>query len=117
MLSLHPNKTDNPRAKDAFNIVQNAYQCVMDPQQRAIYHRIYKEAEEKTLWERKNKNLEREKKNLKPLPEEGFRDDVEMNVRVILREIEEKKELLHKMEESQKMQRKEKIQLLAMREQ
>lgn len=42
---LHPNKTSNPRAKEAFNIIEEAYQNILNETNKKIYQRIYLEAQ------------------------------------------------------------------------
>lgn len=45
---IHPDKLKDPRAKEAFHIVQSAHKTLIDPEKRKVYLRIMKEARERT---------------------------------------------------------------------
>jgi len=48
---VHPNKFNDPRAPQAFHIIENAYKTLLDPKKRQIYQRIMREARDRTLYQ------------------------------------------------------------------
>jgi len=58
---VHPNKFNDPRAPQAFHIIENAYKTLLDPKKRQIYQRIMREARDRTLHETEKENKRRRK--------------------------------------------------------
>ena len=116
-LALHPDKCDIKGAREAFSVVVAAYKTIQIPEKRRIYQRIMKEAWNKTIHERKNINKERKKKGLERLPDDTFDADYQSNCRRLFDEIDEKKNQLIRMEEMTRLQRNEKLEMMAMKEQ
>lgn len=51
-LLLHPDRCKDPRAKDAFHVVQQSHKTLLDPEKRKVYLRIMREAKERAQFER-----------------------------------------------------------------
>ena len=45
---IHPDKCKDPRSKDAWYTVEQAYKTILEPEKRKVYIRIMKEAKERT---------------------------------------------------------------------
>lgn len=58
---LHPDKCKDPRAAEAFHIVDQAYKMLQDVEKRKVYVRIMREAREKSEYERTKENKRRAK--------------------------------------------------------
>ena len=116
LISLHPDKCTNIKAKDAFSVIQKAYKILQDPNSQRIYKRILKEAYDKTIYEREQANKTRRLKNLPLLPEDTFEFDLKINCRRLFNEIEDKKNQLLKMDEDLRKSRNQKLQVLALKE-
>ena len=58
---LHPDKCKDPRAGEAFQIVDQSYKTLMDPDKRKVYIRVMREAREKTEYDRNKENKKRAK--------------------------------------------------------
>ena len=74
-------------------------------EKRKVYVRIMREARERTEHERSKENKKREKQGLPPLPEDTFEMDYILTVKKIFEDIEERKNHVYRMEQSQKAQR------------
>ncbi len=114
--SLHPDRCSFPKAKEAFSVIQKAYQTLQNPDSQKIYKRILKEAFDKTVFEREQNNKIKKEKNLPLLPNDTFDVDLQINCRRLFSEIEEKKKQLFKYDEDQRLKRNEKLQELALKE-
>ena len=88
---MHPDRCSDPRAKDAFFIVDKAYKTLIDPEKKKIYMRIMKEAKERTEFEREKESKRRVKNGLTELPEDTFEGMYRENLKKIFDEIEERK--------------------------
>ena len=115
-MSLHPDKCDHPKAKEAFAVVSQAYKTLMDPDKRRIYQRIMKEAWNKTVFERSQKNKERKAKGLPLLPEDTFYHDYKINCRRLFQEIDDKKAHLFKMDEMSRLKKNQELEIMALKE-
>ncbi|CAD8138869.1 unnamed protein product [Paramecium octaurelia] len=99
---LHPDKCQDPRAKDCWQIVDQAYKTLMEPEKRKVYIRIMREAREKTEFERLRENKRREKTGVAPLPPDTFESDFQKQCKNLFSEIEDRKQHLTRLEQSQK---------------
>ncbi len=84
MRILHPNKTDNPQAKEAFNLVESAYRNILDEQNRRIFQRVVSEAKGRVKYQQ-----EVEKKTFNDIESQ-----IDLECRKLILEIEEKKKHL-----------------------
>ena len=60
-LLLHPDRCKDPRAKDAFHVIEQAHKTLMDPEKKKVYLRVMREAKERATFERERENKKREK--------------------------------------------------------
>ncbi|KAL4491774.1 hypothetical protein ABPG72_006029 [Tetrahymena utriculariae] len=116
-VKLHPDRCSDPRAKDAFFIVDKAYKTLCDSEKRKIYTRIMKEAKERTAFEREKENKKRLKSGLSELPEDTFEGMYRENLKKIFDEIEERKIHHAKLQASQIIAKQEEIEAKKMMEQ
>ena len=58
---IHPDKCKDPRAPDAFHILEQAYKTLLDPEKRKVYQRVMREARERVEFERGKDNKKRKK--------------------------------------------------------
>jgi DnaJ family protein C protein 8 len=65
---LHPDKCRDSRAADSFQIVDQSYKTLVDPEKRKVYIRVMREAREKAEYDRNKENKRRAKFGQGPLP-------------------------------------------------
>ena len=92
-LLVHPDKCpgDEPRALQAFHIIETAYKTLLDGEKKKVYQRVMREARERVDLERRQENRRRELKGLSKLPEDTFDSEVQAMCNRIFREMEERK--------------------------
>eukprot|EP01016_Furgasonia_blochmanni_P047808 TRINITY_DN705_c0_g2_i1.p1 TRINITY_DN705_c0_g2~~TRINITY_DN705_c0_g2_i1.p1 ORF type:complete len:220 (-),score=59.30 TRINITY_DN705_c0_g2_i1:755-1414(-) len=113
---VHPDKCKDPRAPDAFHVVEQAYKTLIDPEKKKIYQRIMREARERTEYERKKENKRRQKLGLPELPEETFELQYREMCKKLFDEIEERKQHYMRTEESQRQRQREEQEIKVMKE-
>jgi DnaJ family protein C protein 8 len=114
---IHPDKCKDPRAPDAFHIVDQAYKTLLDGEKRKIYQRVMREARERVEFERIKENKRRKKQGLPDLPPETFENEYKDMCERLFIEIEERKEHYTKLEESQKQRMRDELEEKKMKEQ
>lgn len=92
-LLVHPDKCpgDEPRAIQAFHIIDIACKTLLDGDKRKVYQRVMREAKERVDLERRNENRRREIRGLSRLPEDTIDAEVQTMCNRIFREMEERK--------------------------
>lgn len=113
---LHPDINSDPRAKEAFEIINKNYEILKDPTKRRIFSRIMKEAYDRTVYSRESKNKELIKKGCNPLPIDTFELEYKNNCKEIYKEINEKKEKIEKIEESKRRIMENELNLISLKE-
>ena len=114
-LLVHPDKCGHdPRAADAFHVLETGYKTLLDPEKRKVYQRIMREARERVEYERNKENKRREKKGLPPLPNDTFDSEVKEMVKKIMDEIDEKKKFLEKQNLNQEKREREEVEFKKM---
>lgn len=58
-LLLHPDRCKDPRASEAFTIVEQAHKTLLDSEKKKVYLRIMREAKERAIFEREKENKRR----------------------------------------------------------
>lgn len=76
-LKVHPDRCKHEKAATAFNLIDNAYKLLMNPDKRRIYQRIMREAKERVEYEREKENKKRAKEGKELLPMDTFNIDVQ----------------------------------------
>jgi len=89
---VHPDKCKDPRAPDAFHILEQAQKTLLDPEKRKVFQRVMREARERVEFERGKENKRRKKAGLPDLPEDTFEAEVRDTCDKLFIEIEERKE-------------------------
>jgi DnaJ family protein C protein 8 len=95
--------------------MEQAYKTLLDADKRKVFQRVYREAKERVTLDREKENRRRMLKGLAPLPEDTFDIQINIEMKNIKEEIEErnayaeKQEFAHKKrerdeEEERKMQ-------------
>lgn len=90
-LYVHPDRTNDPRALQAFPVLDSAYRTLLNQEKRATFQQILREAKERVEFERRLENRRREMLGIMRLPEDTFHDEVQEMANKIFREIEERK--------------------------
>jgi len=106
---VHPDKCKDPRAPDAFHVLEQAYKTLLDSEKRKIYQRVMREARERVEFDRNKENKRRKKAGLPDLPGDTFDNEVRETCDRLFMEIEERKEHHSKLEESQKQRKREEL--------
>ena len=88
----------------------------MDLEKRVIYQRIMREAWERTVFERDQRDRERATRTLPPLPADTFEVDFRLNCRRLFDEIEDKKNQLLKMDQNLVKRRNQDLELMSLKE-
>jgi len=114
---LHPDKCSDPRATDAFTIIDMCYKTLQDPGKKKMFQRIMAEAKELTDHEREVENKKRKKLGQSALPEDTYNTQYNANCRRIFEEIEEKKRHLERLELGAQRRRQEEIEKITIKEQ
>ena len=87
--------------------MEQAYKTLQEPDRRKTFQRIYREAKEKVLYEREKENKKRKQKGLPPLPQDTFESEVNLMMRKIKDEIEERKQYAERQEFASKKRERE----------
>lgn len=92
-LLVHPDKCpgEEPRALQAFHIIDVACKTLLDAEKRKVYQRVMREAKERVDLERRQENRRRELRGLSKLPEDTVDAEVQAMCNRIFREMEERK--------------------------
>jgi DnaJ family protein C protein 8 len=101
-LLIHPDKCSDPKASDAFHILETAYKTLQDVEKKKFFQRVIREAKDRVDIERKKENKNRVKKGQAELSEGSYDNDLKRIIRVIIDEIEERKKYSEKMETAHK---------------
>lgn len=109
---LHPDKCDDPRAKDAFPIIDASYKTLQDPQKKRMFQKIMSDAKERTDYEREQENKKRKKQGMPPLPLDTYNDQYALNCKKIFDEIEDAREHQAQQDRGAQLRRQEKVDLL-----
>ena len=109
---LHPDKCDDPRAKDAFPIIDSSYKTLQDPTKKRMFQKIMSDAKERTDYEREQENKKRKKQDLPPLPLDTYHDQYMLNCKKIFDEIEDAREHQARQDRGAQLRRQEKVDLL-----
>ena len=116
-LLVHPDKCGHdPRASDAFHVLETGYKTLLDPEKRKVYQRIMREARERVEYERNKENKRREKKGLPILPNDTLDSEVKEMVKRIMDEIDEKKKFLEKQNLTQEKREREEVEYKKMQD-
>lgn len=90
-LLIHPDKSNNPSASEAFNLLESSYKTITESDKKLFYKRLINTAKERAMIKRNEINKQRIKNGLNTLPEDTLEDEVRENINKILEEIEQNK--------------------------
>jgi DnaJ family protein C protein 8 len=106
-LLVHPDKNQDPSAADAFHILEQAYKTLQDTDKRKTFQRIYREAKERVQYDREKENKKRKLKGFPLLPDDTFECEVNVMMRKIKDEVEERKQYAERQEFGNKKRERE----------
>ena len=88
-IQIHPDKCHLPQSGEAFNILENAYKYLLNPETKYNFLNILSSAKERVNLTRKEINDERRNKKLPLLPEDTLDDEIREMIRKINKENED----------------------------
>lgn len=71
--------------------MEQAYKTLQDSDKRKTFQRVYREAKERVQFEREKENKRRRLKGLNPLPEDTLESQINIEMKKIKEEVEERK--------------------------
>jgi DnaJ family protein C protein 8 len=101
-IQIHPDKCRLPQAGDAFNILENAYKYLLNPETKYNFLNILTPAKERVNIIRNEINDERKKKKLPLLPNDTLDDEIREMIRKINKENEDNEKYQKELKFSQK---------------
>ena len=101
-IKIHPDKCSLPQAGEAFNILENAYKYLLNPETKYNFLNILSTAKERVNITRKEINDERKKKQLPLLPNDTLDDEIREMILKINKENEENEKYQRELKFSQK---------------
>lgn len=87
--------------------MEQAYKTLLDADKRKTFQRIYREAKEIVTLEREKENKRRKQKGLAPLPEDTLDIQINLQMKKLKEEVEERKHYTENLEFSQKKRERE----------
>lgn len=106
-LLVHPDKCQDPRAADAFHVLESCYKTLLDPDKKKFFQRVWREAKDRIELQRKSENKTRAKKGLPPLPEDNLELEVEQEIKKIIEEVEVNQKYSNKLHDAYKKRERE----------
>ena len=101
-IQIHPDKCHLPQAGEAFNIIENAYKFLLNPETKYNFLNVLSSAKERVSITRKEINDERKKKKLPLLPSDTLDDEIREMIRKINKENEENEKYQKELKFSQR---------------
>ena len=105
-IQIHPDKCHLPQSGEAFNILENAYKYLLNPETKYNFLNILSQAKERVKIIRNEINDERKNKKLPLLPNDTLDDEIREMIRKINKENEENEKYQKELKFSQKKKRK-----------
>lgn len=113
---IHPDKCKDRKASEAFNILETAFKEIMDPNKRNHFNQVFKEAQARVESARSKLNKSRISRGLSPLSEDTIGDEIKLEMKQIMTELEEQKQYAETLEMNRKKREKEEWELNNLKE-